>query len=295
MPYPHQTFSTIITNPNGTTASVDIPDPQFTDAEKAVVQLAIDGAALFQNPVEGDIFRNSAGLSRVASLLTTLGAAVAGSSPPVPNYDPLYQQTTTAASACINLSTKLTTEFKEHTARISGASGGSHYDVFDGDLFGFNALQGIASAMNSAKDAMRGATAPVEDNYSIHFSSILFSGQSLMEDIESFVGRDGFSVNGLNLGFTLDGSSTVLDTDAVEVELSDLDQIVTIANRFSTDASDLITRDNKALSDSLDFLEKYSRGASVLSMAKDTAFGAVLLEDLQTDTLKTKLGDVDII
>lgn len=295
MPYPHQTFSTIITNPNGTTASVDIPDPQYTDAEKAVIQLAIDGASLFQNPVEGDIFRNSAGLSRASSLLTFLGAAVAGSSPPVPNYAPLYQQTSTAASACTNLSAKLTGEFKDHTARISGASGGSHYDVFDGDLFGFNALQGIASAINSAQDAMRGSTAPVEDNYSIHFSSILFSGKSLMSDIETFVGTDGFTIRGLDMGITLDGFGTTFDPSEVEVELSDLAEITAVANRFSADADDLINRDNKALSDSLEFLKKYSRGASVLSMAKDTAFGSVLLDDLQTDTLKAKLDDVDNI
>ena len=295
MAYPHQTFSTVITNPDGTTSGVDIPDPQYTSAEKEVIQLAIDGISLFQNPVEGNIFINAAGLSRASSLLTFLGAAVAGSSPSVPNYPPLYQQTSTAAAACSSLGTKLTTEFKDHTARISGASGGSHYDVFDGDLFGFNALQGIASAINSAQDAMRGTTAPVEDNYSIHFSSILFSGKRLMSDVEKFVGRDGFSINGQSLGFTLDGESTTLDPSSVEVEVSDLADIITTANRFSTDTSDLITRDNKALSDSLNFLKKYSRGASVLSMSKDTAFGSVLLDSLQTDTLKSNLDDVDNI
>ncbi len=271
--YPHTTFSTIITNPDGSTAGVEIPDPQFTNEEKAVIQLALDGESLFNNPVEGLIATAKAVVGAARSYLTilnTTGAAITNT---------YFSEMDAEISACSGLEDSLD-EFSRHTARISGASGGEYYDTPDGDLYGFNALQGIASAFNGAKDAMRSEDDPVEDNYSIHFSSILDSGTTLLRDIINHFGGDGTRINEYII-------TPLADAD-IPVEGEE-----TPINGYAADIGVLISRDNLALEQSITFLEKYSRGNMVLSMNKDVAFGGTLLNRLETETLKAALDAVD--
>lgn len=284
--YPHTTFSTVITNPDGSTSGVPIPDPQFTDAEKAVIQLALDGETLFENPVEGDMTAAAGFLITAAEHVAYLGATVGR---------PLYGTDTQGLSGDLHsLRNKFIGggDFRTHTARVSGASGDQYYDVADGDFYGFNALQGIASAYNSAKDAMRSEGDPVEDNYSIHFTSILDSGQNMMSDIIDYLGGDGLSLKGKYLGFNPIGE---YDEGSVEIAPEDVEVIKGDINTFIGVVDDLINRDNKSLEDSVDYLEKYARGNIVLNMNKDQYFGGRLLDEVATDDLKSLLGDVSTV
>jgi len=295
MTYPLTTFPTIITNPDGTTAGVPIPGPPFTDAEKEVIQLALDGESLFENPVEGPIENAIGALGVLAGRLGYLNSDNGGI-PPVPNYFPLYEQLDSLIEDVQFIASQLSDLFRPHTARISGASGGQFYDEPDGELYGFNALQGIASAYNSAKDAMRAEDDPVVDNYSIHFSAILSSGQNLVNDIISFAGRNGLSINGLFLGFTpRDDGSYDFDPSRVELTASDVSGLESLAEGYEFWQRAVVNRDNKALSDSVEYLEKYSRGNMVLSMNKDEYFGGRLLKEIETEELANKLADVEII
>ncbi len=295
MAYPLTTFPTIITNPDGTTAGVPIPSPPFTDAEKEVIQLALDGQDLFQNPVEGPIENAIGALGVLSARLSYLNDDDGIGPGPNPNYPPLYQQLNDLITDLSNISTTLSSLFRPHTARISGASGGNFYDEPDGELYGFNALQGIASAYNSAKDAMRAESDPVVDNYSIHFSAILSSGQNLLRDIKSFAG-DGLRINGLFLGFVPNENGTyTFDPGRVELTANKVPGLRSLAQNYSTFQTQIINRDNKALSDSVGYLEKYARGNMILGMNKDQYFGGRLLQEVQTDELEQKLADVEII
>ena len=271
--YPHTTFSTIITNPDGSTAGVEIPDPQFTDEEKAVIQLALDGESLFNNPVEGLIATAKAVIQTARFNLIILS----GNSGDQTYYNSMNDETV----ACDNLGASLDV-FRAHTARISGASGGEYYDVSNGDLYGFNALQGIASAFNGAKDAMRSEDDPVEDNYSIHFSSILDSGTTLLRDIINHFGGDGTRINGY----------IITPPEQANIPMEGEEGPI---NGYGLDIDDLIERDNLVLEKSIIFLEKYSRGNMVLGMNKDVAFGGTLLNSLETETLKAALDAVSTV
>ncbi len=273
--YPHTTFSTIITNPDGSTAGVEIPDPQFTDEEKAVIQLALDGESLFNNPVEGLIATAKAVVETARFHLNSLNAI--GDN----NTNDYFGNMNAEIAACEGLEASLD-EFKRHTARISGASGGEYYDTPDGDLYGFNALQGIASAFNGAKDAMRSEDDPVEDNYSIHFSSILDSGTTLLRDIINHFGGDGTRINGYII------------TPPEQANIPETGEEGPISG-YGLDIGALISRDNLVLEKSIIFLEKYSRGNMVLGMNKDVAFGKVLLDSLETETLKAALDAVSTV
>ena len=284
--YPHTTFSTIITNPDGSTSGVPIPDPQYTDAEKDIIQSVIDGDSLFDNPVEDNIIKAASLILTVTNRLVYLSTP--DIVPPRPladlNLTTLIQRLSTDTTS---LRQKFVTggSFRRHTARISGALDGQFYDQPDGDYYGFTALTSIASAYNSAKDALRSEEDPVEDNYSIHFTSILDSGQRMMEDIIAYFGGDGLSIRGLNLGYP--------DLDSLEIESQgQIDTISADILEFINSVNSLINRDNKAFEDSFTFLEKYARGNTILGMNKDQYFGGVLLDSVATDDLKAKLDGV---
>jgi hypothetical protein len=284
--YPHTTFPTIITNPDGSTSGVPIPDPQYTDAEKAVIQLALDGESLFENPVEGAQIASAVYLGNIIDRITYL--AFTGDRP-------LYGANTGGLTAdLITLRNKFIGggEFRDHTARISGASGGKYYESPDNDFFAFNALQGIASAYNSAVDAMRDDEDPVVDNYSTHFTSILDSGQNMMSDILDYVGNDGLSLKGRYLGFNLEG---VYDQDSVEITEEDLPGMEADIESFISAVSDLRQRDDKTFEESIAYLEKYARGNIVLSMNSDQYFGGRLLDSVASEELTNKLNDVEIL
>jgi hypothetical protein len=143
---------------------------------------------------------------------------------------------------------------------------------------------------------MRAEEDPVVDNYSIHFSGILSSGQNLVKDIVSFAGVSGLSINGLFLGFVSDGSGGYeFDPSRVELTASNIPGLESLAQNYSTFQTQIINRDNKALSDSVEYLEKYARGNMVLGMNKDQYFGGRLLQEVQTEELERKLADVEII
>ena len=298
--YPHITFPTQITNADGTISVAVIPNPGLTEQEKAVIQLALDGESLFVNQIEQDILDIDAEISVIISRLSFLNSATGIPPSITPNYDPLYQLLDGLIVELGNLRLQLVgvpigggANFIDHVRRIGGSKNGELFDEPDGELFGFGALQGIASAYNGAREAMRAEGDPVKDFYSQHFSSILDAGRSLVRDIDAFVESDtatGRQLNGLGLDFT--GSDTIPDNTQIEFESGDIQPAIDASVGFRTSITNLISSDNSALSFSVDYLKKYALGNVLLGMNEDTFFGKVLLDGIKSPELEAKLDEL---
>lgn len=298
--YPHVTFPTQITNADGTISVAVIPNPGLTEQEKAVIQLALDGESLFVNQIEQDILDIDAEISVIISRLSFLNSATGIPPSITPNYDPLYQLLDGLIVELGNLRLQLVgvpigggANFIDHVRRIGGSKNGELFDEPDGELFGFGALQGIASAYNGAREAMRAEGDPVKDYYSQHFSSILDAGKSLVSDIDAFVESDtttGRQLNGLGLDFT--GSDTIPDNTQIEFEPGDIQPAIDASVAFRSSITNLISSDNSALSFSVDYLKKYALGNVLLGMNEDTFFGKVLLDGIKSPELEAKLDEL---
>tara|TARA_R110002074_G_scaffold213495_5_gene383250 strand:- start:302 stop:1138 length:837 start_codon:yes stop_codon:yes gene_type:complete len=273
--YPHQTFSTVLTNPDGTTGAIPISSPPLSEEEKDVIALAFSDASPFKNPMAGFINASVDGLNGAVGTLSSRNSD---------SGDPLFETLdgfiATITTLSENLNSSNSVNFLNHTNRLSGTSGGKSYLRNDGGLYGFGGLQGIASSYNNVKEAMRGATASVEDNYSIFFTSILNVGESIMSDTVEF-GADGRGITGQIDGITIS-----------ELEILQVPTIAARALDLSTAITDNIDADNTHLSVAVDFLKKFGNGMRILSMNKDTYFGRRLLDVMETDLLRDELDDL---
>lgn len=300
--YPHTTFPTQITNADGSVTVATIPNPGLTEEEKAVIQLALDGEDLFKNSLEEIVISSSSSIQIIISRLIFLNSITFSGDPPSPsvNYPPLTNKLDNLIDAVERLYEQMIgtppsgANFLNHIRRISGSSGGSLYDQPDGELYGFGALQGIASAYNGAREAMRAENEPVQDHYSKHFSSILNAGSSLVSDVDSAFyvelvppGVYDYKINGISLSWGYRG-----DPEAIEFDEGDIQPTTNLINSFVSGASNLISSDNSALSYSVDYLKKYALGSSVLGMGKDTFFGRRLLDVIKSEELSEKLDDI---
>ena len=270
--YSHETWSTVFTNPDGTTSGVPIGHMVLTPDEKDIINLAFSSSSPFVNTIAGDITISKNDIDLIVTALNVRNDDT---------YDPLYTQLNTLISNITTLGDRLNSSsddpnFLNHTNRLTGTSGGKTWLKNDGELYGFGGVQGVASAYNSVKEAMRDDDDPVEDNYSIFFTSILIAGKSLISDILDFV-DGGERVDGITIGEII---ST--DVSSMETKSSDL----------STAIYDNINADNNQLSFSVDYLKKFGHGNMILGMNKDTYFGRRLLDDIQSDTLKSELEDI---
>lgn len=299
--YPHVTFPTQITNADGTISVAVIPNPGLTEQEKAVIQLALDGESLFVNQIEQDILDISTEINVIITRLNFLNSGTGVFPDPiVPNYPPLYQQLDGLIQELGLLRSQLTgipqgggASFLDHVRRIGGSKNGELFDEPDGELFGFGALQGIASAYNGAREAMRAEGDPVKDYYSQHFSSILNAGKSLVADLDAFVESDtatGKKLNGIGLDIT--GSDTISNDFLIEFETSDITPTIAVSSAFRTSIANLISSDNSALSFSVDYLKKYALGNVLLGMNEDEFFGRVLLDGIKSPELEAKLDEL---
>jgi hypothetical protein len=274
--YSHETFSTVLTNPDGTTGAIPISSPPLSEEEKDVIALAFGTTSPFKNPMADYIIDSQDGLSGAYALLVARNEN---------EDDELYGLLTTTISNVSSLHNNLNSRtidsnFLNHTNRLSGTSGGKTYLNNDGGLYGFGGLQGIASSYNSVQEAMRGQTASVEDNYSIFFTSILTVGESIMSDIMNF-GKDGSGETGQIGGVTI----SELNADQMSV-------IETTALDLGTAIADNIDTDNTQLSVAVDYLKKFGNGMRILGMNKDIYFGRKLLDVMQTDVLEDELDDL---
>ena len=169
MPYSHVTWSTILTNPDGTTSGIPISHMTLTDEEKDVINLAFSSTSPFINPVANDITVSISNIGLVKTAITERNED---------NTDDLFGLCDTLITNLQTLSQRLNhtssePNFLNHTNRLSGTSGGKTWLKNDGELYGFSALQGVAGSYNSVKEAMKSSSSPVEDNYSIFFTGIL--------------------------------------------------------------------------------------------------------------------------
>jgi len=274
--YSHETFSTVLTNPDGTTGAIPISSPPLSEEEKDVIALAFGTTSPFKNPMANYITTSQNGLSGASVLLVARNEDA---------EDELYGLLTSTISNVVSLHDNLNSSdtnpnFLNHTNRLSGTSGGKTYLNNDGGLYGFGGLQGIASSYNNVREAMRGQTASVEDNYSIFFTSILTVGESIMSDIMDF-GKDGSGVTGQIGGITIS-----------ELNADQISTINTTATDLTTAVVDNIDADNTHLSIAVDYLKKFGNGMRILGMNKDTYFGRKLLDVMQTDILEDELDDL---
>lgn len=271
--YSHETFSTILTNPDGSTSGIPISHITLTSDEKDVINLAFSSTSPFINPVAEGIAKSQSGITGLTSLLDVRNTTAA---------DPLNGQLTTLINNLAilhnNLNSRTTNlNLINHTNRLSGTSGDKTWLKNDGELYGFAGIQGVAGAYNSVKEAMRDDDDPVEDNYSIFFTSILTAGQSLVSDILDFV-DDGVRVDGITVS---------------ELVLSEVSGLEAGASAMGVAITDNINADNVNLSFAVDYLKKFGHGNMILGMNKDTYFGRRLLDSVQSDTLKTELDEIN--
>ena len=271
--YSHETFSTILTNPDGTTAGIPISSITLTDDEKDIINIAFSSSSPFINPIAEGISESQNGINGLRSLLNARNNDT---------DDPLNNQLTTLISNIETLhdnlnSTTVHQNLLNHTNRLSGSSGGKTWLKNDGELYGFSGVQGVASSYNSIKEAMRDEDDPVEDNYSIFFTSILVAGQSLISDIQDYVG-EGTMIDGITVS---------------ELELADVSILESSSSSLNTAVTDNINADNVNLSFAVDYLKKFGHGSMILGMNKDTYFGRRLLDAVQSDELKDELDDIN--
>jgi hypothetical protein len=272
--YSHETWSTILTNPDGTTSGIPISHMDLTSEEKDVINLAFSSTSPFINPISGDI---TVSINSIDILNTALALRNTDT------QDDLFGLCNTLISNLTSLKDKLHSSssnnqnFLNHTNRLSGTSGGKTFLQNDGSLYGFAGVQGIASAYNSVREAMKDEGSPTEDNYSIFFTSILVVGKSIMADVVDLV----------NLGVLLNG--VTLD----EFSVSGIASAEAKASSMTTAIDLSIDADNDQLSYAVDYLKKFGHGNMVLGMNKDTYFGKRLLDDLQSDVLADELDDIE--
>jgi hypothetical protein len=247
MTYPHTTFST----------ECGVPSVSLSQEQKDLISTVMNEGA-FQNPIAGKISESS---DMVDSLSSTLEAYTGelDISGLVANIDALKGTDGMLAN------------FTKHTNRLSGV------DLsMDGDLFGFQGLQGIASSYNMIQETMKSPGDVVEDNYSQMFSSVLDSGQNMMGDISSKLS----SITGLIDGL---GNIDDLDGDMIANITSDL-------GGLASNLTDSINADNLHLSVALDKVTKFGLGMMVSGMGKDSCFGNKLLDNIATDAVKDGLN-----
>ena len=272
--YSHETWSTILTNPDGTTSGIPISHMDLTSEEKDVINLAFSSTSPFINPLSDDI---TVSINSISMLNTALDLRNTD------EQDELFGLCDTLILNLDSLKDKLHSSssndqnFLNHTNRLSGTSGGKTFLQNDGSLYGFAGVQGIASAYNSVREAMKDEGDPTEDNYSIFFTSILVAGQSIMSDVIDLV----------DLGVLLDGIT--LD----EFPVSGITTAEAKASNMTTAIDLSIDADNDQLSYSVDYLKKFGHGNMILGMNKDTYFGRRLLDDLQSDILEDELDDIE--
>ncbi len=163
--------------------------------------------------------------------------------------------------------------FKEHTDRISGETLQS-----DGERYPFTGVQGIARAYNGMRESMRNEGEPVEDNYSILFTSILRAGKDVMRDVESLVTSDT-SISGITIS---------------EITPADIEGISADSFRVANGIIGLIEEDNGNFDEALNYVKAYGLGSMILGMNRDTYFGKRLLDEsgIATEELRQELDDI---
>ena len=275
MTYFHETFPTFDIK-DGITFAIDIPSAQLTEEEKDVINLTLSGNHPLRNPYGSDIVTKATEAKAIANFFqsvipteppgTEFGYAVAASGI-VGNFiriadhlDNQYNSNGTGPS------------FKEHTDRISGKSMQP-----DGERYPFTGVQGIARAYNGMKESMRNDADPVEDNYSIFFTSILNAGKSVMEDTKGLVTSNG-SVSGITFS---------------DLTISNIEGISADSFRVANGVISLIETDNDNFDNALNYVKAYGLGSMILGMNRDTYFGKKLLDSgIATNALSSELDDI---
>ena len=280
MSYFHETFPTFDTK-DGITFAVDIPSAQLTEEEKDVINLALSGNHPLRNPYGAEIEDKAASASAIAEFFFNLVNSI----PPPPGQASELQLALLRSETANNFAriadhlnnefseTGTGPSFREHTDRISGENLQQ-----DGERYPFTGVQGIARAYNGMKESMRNDSDPVEDNYSIMFTSILNAGRDVIADVSNLVTSDS-SVSGITFS---------------DLTPSDIEGISAESFRVANGIIGLIETDNGNFDRALNYVKAYGLGSMILGMNKDTYFGKRLLDEsgIATDDLRRELDDI---
>lgn len=252
MTYPHITFST----------NCGIPSISLSQEQKDLISTVMNDGA-FKNPMVGKISESSSMVNSLSSTLESYTGDLDISALMV-SIDALKGGVD--ADGIVNAGALA--NFKKHTNRLSGT------DLsMDGNLFGFQGLQGIASSYNRIQETMKPPGGVVEDNYSQMFSSVLDSGQNMMGDISSILS---------NITGMFDGMGNVDDELTEELIANTISDL----GGLTSNLTDSISADNLHLSVALDTVTKFGLGMMVSGMGKDSCFGNTLLDNIATDAVK---------
>lgn len=239
MTYPHTTFST----------NCGIPSISLSLEQKNLLSTVMSEGA-FKNPLEGKLSESSVMVDALTSTLEAYTGEV--------DISGLTSVVESVKGEMDN--------FTKHTNRLSGT------DLsMDGELFGFQGLQGIASSYNNIKETMKNPGDAIEDNYSQMFSSVLGAGQDMMENITSKL-------------------SSIDLSDIDNILPDDLANITSDLGGLASDLVGSINADNLQLSTALDAVTKFGLGMMVMGMGKDSCFGNTLLDNIATDAVKDGLN-----
>tara|TARA_Y100001938_G_scaffold151048_1_gene245470 strand:- start:6424 stop:7779 length:1356 start_codon:yes stop_codon:yes gene_type:complete len=265
MAYLHTTFST---------EGVSIPHRTLSDAEKSVVELCLNGitsgATPLENPVVGSVESNY----DLASALQDQAVSLQSDPFSTVNYNTLISSLELLKNN-LKDSADGSSNVLRHTNRISGAVLGP-----DGELMDFMGLTSIASSYNSIREAMKGATAPTEDNYSTMFTSVLGSGAGVLGSINRLLSAATGGTGSINPAINDRGVTGAQES------------VDTLTAGISTDNGDLMSQvesDNKNAAYALSYVTRFGLGLSLIGMEKDTAFGARLLDSVGSEELLTEL------
>ena len=275
MTYEHTTFSTV---------GASIPHVDLTKEEVDVVKLILDGITSgdspFVNPVGDGIETCHRLADEMLEHANELGVMIDSNGDGIPDSGNGVNYSGLTASLMLvkdTLRDGSTGTFREHTRRLSGDE--LENDNW-GELVNIMGLNGVASGYNGVMETIKDEDAPVVDNYSPLFSSILGVGENIMSDLSSALDGKTADIDPLYNADGINGAQDAVDAMADGMSLAHSSMITAI------------NADNQQYSKAIHTLTRFGVGMSTMSMDRDTFFGKRVIDKVASQTLKDELDDI---
>ena len=275
MTYEHTTFSTV---------GASIPHVDLTKEEVDIIKLMLNGITSGESPFINPVGEGIENSYRIADEMldhaNELGEKTDTDGDGIPDSGNGVDYSGLTASLMLvkdTLKDGSTGTFREHTRRLSGDE--LENDNW-GELVNIMGLHGVASGYNGVLETIKDEGAPVVDNYSPLFSSILGPGENIISDIS--LALNGKTAD-IDPEFNPDG------TDGAQ------DAVDAMADGMSIAHSSMITAmnaDNQQYSKAIHTLTRFGVGMSTMSMDRDTFFGKRVIDKVASQTLKGELDDI---
>ena len=275
MTYEHTTFSTV---------GASIPHVDLTTEEVDIIKLMLNGITSGESPFINPVGEGIENSYRIADEMldhaNELGEKIDTDGDCIPDSGNGVDYSGLTASLMLvkdTLKDGSTGTFREHTRRLSGDE--LENDNW-GELVNIMGLHGVASGYNGVLETIKDEGAPVVDNYSPLFSSILGPGENIISDIS--LALNGKTAD-IDPEFNPDG------TDGAQ------DAVDAMADGMSLAHSSMITAmnaDNQQYSKAIHTLTRFGVGMSTMSMDRDTFFGKRVIDKVASQTLKDELDDI---